>query len=156
MIKSSSEPSHYQTCFTNGSDICVADSEGAYGFRPHELLEAALAAGMNIAIRKLADRLGIPLTAVSVTVALSCAVEGGRRFHHRIDLDGPLSPLQRRRLLLAATQSPECRMLSSGFTFDDEPSTLTGIAASVPPVDRVDVFESPAVALQADAELGQA
>jgi len=48
MIQASSQPERYRTAFTNGGQTALADTTadkggGGAGFRPHELLEAALA-----------------------------------------------------------------------------------------------------------------
>lgn len=138
MIKSSSEPSPYQTCFTNGSDICVADSGagpgGTYGFRPQELLEAALATSMNVTIRMYADRHHISLSAVSTRVSLAPADNGETRFHYQIELEGALSPLERRRLLLTARQSPVGQMLSGRISLHD--GIGTSIAAVAAPMNN--------------------
>ena len=138
MIKSSSEPSPYQTCFTNGSDICVADygagTGGTYGFRPQELLEAALATSMNMTIRMYADRHHISLSAVSTHVSLAPTDNGETRFHYQIELEGALSPLERRRLLLTARQSPVGQMLSGRVSFHD--GIGTPIAALAAPMNN--------------------
>ena len=134
MIKSRSEPSPYQTCFTNGSDICVADSGpgtgGAYGFQPQELLEAALATSMNVAIRMYADRHRIAVTEVSANVSLTQGAHGNPQFQSRIEIDGPITDLERRRLMRAAEQCPVARLLHAGISFQDDASPpLAAVAA---------------------------
>ena len=140
MIKSSSEPSSYQTCFTNGSDICVADSGagtgGVYGFHPRELLEAALATSMNMTIRMYADRHRIALSAVSTSVSLTTAGSGETCFHYQVQFEGAVSPHERRRLLLAAGQSPVGQMLSGRISFHD------GIGAPATAVSLVEAVNS--------------
>jgi putative redox protein len=136
MIKSRSEPSPYQTCFTNGSDICVADSGpgtgGAYGFQPHELLEAALATSINMAIRMYADRHRIAVTGVSANVSLAQPAHGDPQFEARIDIDDPITDLERRRLMLAARQCPVARMLRAGISFHNDVRPLLATVAGNP------------------------
>jgi putative redox protein len=75
VIQTTSQPSTYQTEFTNGVARGIANAPlnkggAGAGFGPHELLEAALATCINMAIRMRADKLGIVLGSVSTTVRL--------------------------------------------------------------------------------------
>lgn len=56
MIRTDSQPAKFQAQFTNGVQVSVSDTTpdkggGNLGFRPHELLEAALASCMNMSLR---------------------------------------------------------------------------------------------------------
>jgi len=76
MIRADSQPTNYETELSNGEHRAMSDTtpdkSGANrGFRPHELLEAALATCLNMTVRMAADKHGIPLSNVSVTVSLN-------------------------------------------------------------------------------------
>lgn len=76
MIKTTSEKLRYQARFSNGQNGAFSDTikdkgGGGFGFRPHELLEAALARCINITIRMCADKYSIPLSKVTTTVRLN-------------------------------------------------------------------------------------
>lgn len=56
MIRTDSQPGKSQAQFTYGGQFSVSDTTpgkggGNLGFRPHELLEAALAGYMNMTLR---------------------------------------------------------------------------------------------------------
>ena len=117
MIRADSQPTRYHTAFTNGTHRSTSDTTpnkggGNLGFRPHELLEAALATCMNMTLRMAADKQGIPLSSVSVTVSLNREEPGKPVFEYSVELGGALSEAQRSRLLLAVDTCPVRNMLS--------------------------------------------
>ncbi len=75
MIESKSEQPRYRTFFTNGLYNAYADTTedkggAGSGFRPHDLLEAALSTCLNMEIRIFAERHNIPLSEVHTDVQL--------------------------------------------------------------------------------------
>ena len=122
MIRTSSEETPYRTQFSNGKHASISDSApdkggSGDGFRPHELLEAALATCMNMAIRMCAREHGIALTSVSTTVTLDRGKIDEACFRCVIDLPEDLPPADRRRLIEAARLCSVHRTLSRKFTF---------------------------------------
>ena len=122
MIVSSSDESSYKTLFTNGSQKAFSDTTsdkgGAdSGFRPHDLLEAALATCMNITLRWYADNHGIPLSGVTTEVNLNRGISGETIFEYKVKLDGPLTEEQRQILLNVAESSHVRRTLSKKISF---------------------------------------
>ena len=124
MIKATSELPSYQTRFTNGQDVSMADTtsekggSGA-GFRPHELLEAALASSMNMTIRMFAENHSIPLTSVSTTVKLDQNYPDETIFNYALELSGTLSESDRQSLTEAARSCPVRQTLSKKLSFQD-------------------------------------
>jgi putative redox protein len=124
MIKATSELSSYQTSFTNGQDVSMADTTSekggsAAGFRPHELLEAALASSLNMTMRMFAEEHSIPLTSVSTTVKLDRNYPDETIFNYALELTGPLSESDRRLLTEAARSCPVRQTLSKKLSFQD-------------------------------------
>jgi putative redox protein len=81
MIQADSQPDKFLTVFANGTHAFTSDTTADkggrnLGFRPHELLEAALATCMNMTLRMAAEKHAIALSSVSVTVSLKRNPEG--------------------------------------------------------------------------------
>lgn len=115
----------YQVAFSNGTYSGVsdapADKGGAgQGFRPHELLEAALGSCTSIVLRVYAEKHGIALTGVTVSVNLEHEEPGKAKFVCRIALSGDLTPQQRQQLLRAARACPVRRTLSGTLVFEEK------------------------------------
>jgi putative redox protein len=124
MIKATSERASYQTSFTNGQDVSMADTTSGKGgsgsgFRPDELLEAALAISMNITLRMFAEKHSIPLTSVSTTVKLDLNYPDEAVFNYSLDLTGSLSESERQSLTEAARSCPVRQTLSKKLSFQD-------------------------------------
>ncbi len=83
------------------------------GFRPHELLEAALAACMSMTIRIAAEKYGYPLEKAQVTVTLDRSVPDAYAFEYTLKLDGPLDDTQRKRLASTAAQCPVSKSIAA-------------------------------------------
>ncbi len=148
MISAKGEAPRYRTSFSNGAQEAFADTTpvrggGAAGFRPHELLEAALASCANMTVRMYAHDHAIPLDAVTTQVRLE-RESAGAVFHTEIELHGDsLTPEQRERLIQAAQNCPVRRTLSAPVRFDSgTPDGATVQAGGQEP--------SPAPALQRD------
>jgi len=117
MIHTNSQPEHYLTHFTNGEQVASADTTsdkggGNRGFRPHELLEAALASCMDMTLRMYAQKHGMPLASASVSVSLNRDVPDGPTFMYRAELHGSLSDAQRQQLLASLENCPVRTTLS--------------------------------------------
>ena len=124
MIKATSEKLSYKTSFTNGQSVSLSDTtdnKGASGagFRPHELLEAALASCMNMSIRMFAEKYSMPLSTVSTTVKLDRSNPDEAIFSYTLDLIGPLSENERQLLTKSVQYCPVRQTLSKTFSFSD-------------------------------------
>lgn len=123
MISASSETPRYRTRFSNGAHEAMADTTpdkggGAAGFRPHELLEAALACCVNMSMRIVAENHAIPLDAVTTRVRLERGAEGAV-FRTEIEIHGDaLTPEQREMVMRAAEACPVRRTLSGSIRFE--------------------------------------
>ncbi len=124
MIKTNSEESPYKIRFTNGRDVGFADTTKGKGgndngFRPHELLEAALATCMNMTLRMHAESLSIPPTEFSITVGLDRSNPGETVFDCAIEFADSVSEADRQRLSEAARSCAVRQTLSRKLTFKD-------------------------------------
>jgi putative redox protein len=99
------------------SDTSPPVGAGA-GFRPHELLEAALASCIGITIRMVALERRLPLHDVRVAVELDRA-QHRTVFRTRIGLDGPLAEKERALLLATARRCPVRKTLSKPLAFEE-------------------------------------
>lgn len=118
MIVSTSTGIPYVTLFTDGrheakSDTTLENGGGGAGFRPHDMLEAALACCLNMSIRIYAEKREIPLTGARVKVTLHRDEPGRSVFKYRVDLEGDLTAAQRNELMEQATACPVGRTLST-------------------------------------------
>ncbi|MFQ5587268.1 MAG: OsmC family protein [Nitrospiria bacterium] len=123
MIKSESGEHPYLTRFSNGvyqgiSDTVSEKGGAGRGFRPHDLLEAAVASCINMTVRMYADKYHLPLEGVITTVSLDRGTEGLARFEYQIELVGALGSAQRKRLLEAAAKCPVRKTLSRQIVFE--------------------------------------
>ena len=104
MIISRSSERKLKIVFSNGRNEGIADAIEEHGgkgegFRPHDLLEAALATCLNMAIQMNAENLNIPLSQVTTTVNLDRSSPMDTVFKYSIDLGDGLTSEQREQLL---------------------------------------------------------
>ena len=124
MITCKNERIKYQTTFSNGHHTAYADTsedkggKGA-GFRPHELLEAALASCLNMHLRMYADKHNISLNGISTTVTLDRSLPKEATFKYSIELTGSLSEEQRQVILQIAKTCPVHKTLSKTISFQE-------------------------------------
>ena len=123
MIVATSQLAPYQTRFSDGSheglSDTTADKGGAHaGFRPHDLLEAALANCVNMTVRMYAAHHAIPLSGVTTRVSLDRSHPDAVVFRYVVAFDGDLTPEQTQRLLRAAEACPVRRTLSKRVQFE--------------------------------------
>lgn len=131
MIVSTSDTLRYLTRFSDGFHEAASDTTGDKGggnagFRPHDLLEAALATCVNMTIRMFAEKRAIPLHAVKTRVKLDRSMPDEAIFHYHVDLEGDLSAAQKEELLRAAASCPVRRTLSKQLRFESN-SEMTDV-----------------------------
>jgi len=124
MIRATTEEERYLTKFTNGTGSGFADASAAQGgtgtsFRPHELLEAALATCINVTLRMYAEKHGVPLDDVVTEVKLDSSSPDDSMFRYEIEMSGRgLTDDQRSKLLEVASRCSVRRTLSKPIRFD--------------------------------------
>jgi putative redox protein len=122
MIVCESLEQEYQIRCSDGARALIADATedkggGGAGFRPHDLLEAALGACISMACRMYAKNHDIPLSAVTTTVSLNRANPSKPVFEYNVALQGELSDEQRQRVLRAVHACPVHKTLASELAF---------------------------------------
>jgi putative redox protein len=124
MITCKNEKLQYQAIFSNGKHTAYADTtedKGGRnsGFRPHELLEAALASCLNMHLRMYANTHSISLDEVHTTVALDRNLPNEVVFKYSITLTGSLTEDQRNKLLQIAKTCPVSKTLSKEISIQE-------------------------------------
>jgi putative redox protein len=104
--------------FITEADTTPPAGKGA-GFRPHELLESALASCTAITLRMIADQRGLNLSSVTVSVEVDRSNTEETVFRTKIDMKGELSADERELLLSSARTCPVRKTLSKQLTFAD-------------------------------------
>ena len=122
MITAKSGEPGFLVRFSNGLSEALADAgldKGGtgQGFRPHDLLEASLAACMNMHVRMYAAEHSLPLTEVRTTVTLDRGNPQETVFHYDIAVEGPLTEAQRKQVLASALDCPVRKTLSRPMCF---------------------------------------
>jgi putative redox protein len=122
MICAKSDPNRYQTSYTDGVHVGIAgttaEKGGTHsGFRPHDLLEAALAACISMTLRMYADRHEIPLQTVMTKVDLDRSNPDRTIFRYDLEIDGDLTAAQRDKLFAVASTCPVSKTLSRDVEF---------------------------------------
>jgi len=122
MMMSENRDEKYLTYFTNGTYDAYADTtknKGGLeqGFRPHELLEAALACCMNMSLRMTAEKLSIPLEEVKVHVSLKRDDPEHPTFEYAVSFGKALSYEEEQKLLAALECSSVRSTLSKPLAF---------------------------------------
>jgi putative redox protein len=136
MIRATTEEERYLTKFTNGTGSGYADASAAQGgtgtsFRPHELLEAALATCVNVALRMNAEKHGLPLDDVVTEVKLDSSSPEESVFRYDIELLGRnLTQEQRAKLLEIARACSVRRTLSRPIRFESNAERATATASA--------------------------
>ena len=126
MICAKSELTRYRTRFTDGEHEGIADTTADKGgehsgFRPHDLLEAALATCVNMTVRMYADNHGITVRGVTTNVSLDRTHPDEVVFRYEVELDGELTDEQRNKLFQAASACPVRKTLSKKIRFESGP-----------------------------------
>jgi putative redox protein len=123
MIASMTEFPRYRTRFSDGmhdgiADVTVGKGGEFGGFRPHDLLEAALATCVNITVRMYADNHNMPLVGVTTRVELDRSQPEQAKFRYTVELVGDLGAEEREKLFEAANACPVRRTLSRTMAFE--------------------------------------
>jgi len=122
MVEAKSENIRYQTQLTSEPHSATSDTTrdkggSERGFRPHDLLEAALASCMNITLRMYADQHSIPLSRATTRVKLDRSKPEDTVFEYEVELLGELTEKDRARLLEVAKKCPVRQTLSKRIGF---------------------------------------
>jgi putative redox protein len=125
MIKAVGTRGSFKTDFTNGrissfSDTTPDKGGSGEGFRPHELLEAALANCMNMALRMVAENHSIPLSSVETTVALDRSIPDEVCFEYSVALTGDLTESDKQKLMQSLKSCPVRETLSKSIIFREK------------------------------------
>lgn len=123
MIQTASDSEPYKTEFTNGKVSGLSDNspdKGGQGdgFRPHELLEAAVANCMNMSVRMYADKHGLSLDSVATTVTLNRSHDNRVCFEYGVTLEGALTQSEHDAIMNIVQTCPVRQTLSSAITFE--------------------------------------
>ncbi|MBS1138574.1 MAG: OsmC-like protein [Proteobacteria bacterium] len=116
----------YQQAVTIGQHQLIADEPVSVGGAdagpaPFDFLMSGLGACTSMTLRMYAERKGLPLTKVSVTLSHEkVEVDGVTRdcIHRKIALEGDLRDEQRQRLMEIANKCPVHRALSQSILLD--------------------------------------
>lgn len=122
MIIAKSNPTPFKTEFTNNTVHSYSDNTpkkggSGDGFRPHELLEAALACCINMSARMYAKKNSISLDNVKIVVAIDRSISGKVCFEYEVKLGGNLSKQQKSEILEVIKSCPVHKTLSSELSF---------------------------------------
>ena len=117
MIVCKSDAKKYKATISNDKDEITYEAPSekggkTSGFTPYEMLEAALAADMNVAIRTYADKTGFPLTNVTTYVSVDEAKTSDALLKYSIKLEGELNSQQKKLLIQSALQTPVRSLLA--------------------------------------------
>lgn len=131
MIHAKTDGESYRTRFGNGQHECFADTtpdKGGQnaGFRPHDLLEAALACCVTMTAQMFAKKNKIPLRAVHTTVRLNRESANETMFEVQAEFDGDLTSEQIQRLRTAIQNCPVRKTLSRPIRFDEADPASAG------------------------------
>jgi putative redox protein len=129
MIEAKSQYEPYRIWFTNGQHEAFADAtteKGGQnaGFRPHDLLQAALACCITMTARMFAEEHAIPLRQARAIVHLT-REQDETIFEVKTEFDGDLTVEQLERLQAAIRACPVRKTLSRSIRFVEPSVRLT-------------------------------
>jgi putative redox protein len=122
MIQTENDEINYKTKYSNGehsafSDTTIDKGGSNSGFRPHELLEAALASCMNIHIRMFAENHNMDISKIKTEVSLDRNEPEFAVFEYKVEVDGKLTGLEKEKLLQIVQSCPVKKTLSKRIDF---------------------------------------
>ena len=122
MILTKNEKVNYKTKFSNGEHLAFSDTTidkggSNSGFRPHELLEAAVASCMNMHIRMYAENHKMDVSDVKTEVSLNRNDPEFCIFEYKVEIDGKLTGLEKEKLLQVVQSCPVKKTLSKRIEF---------------------------------------
>jgi putative redox protein len=125
MVTTDSRSEQFVTLASNGRvsiqiDAPVNKGGGGKGFGAHELLEASIAACINMSVRMYAAANNIPLESVATSVTIERPNDQTARFAQSVELRGPLTEEQRTALRTVAESCPVRQTLSKKLEFVSE------------------------------------
>jgi putative redox protein len=129
MISATTDPVRYVTRFSDGVHTGIADAPVVKGgtdsgFRPFDLLEAALATCVAMTVRMYADQRAIPLECATVRVTTDRTRPDELVFRYEVELEGDLTAEQREKVLRAASACPVRRSLMKQLRFEPMAETI--------------------------------
>ena len=134
MIRCSGRDERWQCTVTNGSlevDADTSTRNGAgEGFRPHELLEAALASCLNMTVRMKAEQMGVDPGTVTTEVELDRDADR-TTFVYSMSFEG-VTEAEAEAIRDSASRCPVRETLSKELGFED-------VGLRVTPGDGLDV-----------------
>jgi putative redox protein len=100
---------------TFGADATIGEGGEGLGPNPHDLYDAALGACESLTVLWYANRKGIPVENIEVTVARDQSEErtGIYRLDTKLKLGGKLTEAQRQELLSVASKCPVHKLMTS-------------------------------------------
>jgi putative redox protein len=124
MITSATTPDKYRTTFTDGKHESIADAPvemggKADGFKPPQLMEAALGTCIAIVLRVAADARGIPVDGIETKVSMNQQDPQQTVFEYHVDIKGDITPEQRETLMHAVAGCPVKKILNGGIAFKE-------------------------------------
>ena len=122
MIQTENEEINYKTKFSNGehsafSDTTIDKGGSNSGFRPHELLEAAVASCINMHIRMFAENHKMDVSKVKTEVSLNRNEPESAVFEYKVEVEGKLTELEKEKLMQIAQSCPVKKTLSKRINF---------------------------------------
>jgi putative redox protein len=101
--------------YSFGADLSADEGGRGLGPNPHDLYDAALGACEALTVLWYANRKGIPLGNIEITVERDQSEEksGTYRLDTKLRLGGSLTQPQRQELLSAATKCPVHKLMTS-------------------------------------------
>jgi putative redox protein len=124
MVHAENLATPYAVQFGNGNLTAIADTAsskggGGAGFRPHELLEAALATCMTMTVRMYAERHGIDHAGIGIEVSLDRSKPECPYFECKVNFPETGISLEKRvRMLEILDRCPVHQTLAAGFRFN--------------------------------------
>jgi putative redox protein len=118
-VKASIRRDHYRVVLTAGKNTIIADEPlsnggGDEGMNPHEILASALGACTCATVRMYADRKGISLDAINITLDLIHDNDSNTtNITRNIEFTGDLTPEERDRLITIANKCPVHKTLTN-------------------------------------------
>lgn len=122
MITAVSQQSNYRVSFTDGVHTGLADTTedkggGNSGFRPHDLLEAALATCLSMWLKMYATNHGYNVSAVEANVSIDRSQPDETIFNYTLDISGDLAEGEQEKLLQVAKTCAVHKTLSKKISF---------------------------------------
>lgn len=114
MIISKSMDGNYLTEITNGVYSLYADTQGTeQSLHPHEFIESALAACMNITTRMVLDRMSLKYDGVEVKVSLDRPSKEDTVITYSIDIKGDIDEAVKKQITAKVFNCPVRKTLTS-------------------------------------------